>query len=181
MSVFSGKLQSHLWWWMICNDIWLSRILAWVADRSANIKYTVWLMEIWRCSWSKEKIVTPSSFANGLATNILYLTYMGTTSMTYLWKITHDFNFTPPGFLTLVRVVTNCDRCVTDCTYLVPHRGPTRRRWYWPLERLRHWKTLLCYRCPCLEIEPGQQGEVPGPSHTVYRGSYLRNTEVPIL
>ena len=95
--------------------------------------------------------------------------------MTYLWEIIHDFNYTSPGFLTLIRVVTNCDRCVTDYTYLVRHRDPKRRRWYWPLERPRHWKTPLCYRCPCPEIEPGQQGEVPGPSHTVYRGSSLRN------
>ena len=106
---------------------------------------------------------------------------MSTTSEKYLWKTAHDFNYTSPGFLTLILVVTNCDRRVTAYTYLVRHRDPARRRWYWPLERPRHWKTPLCYRCPCPEIEPGQREEVPGPSHTVYRGSSLRNTDVAIL
>ena len=41
---------------------------------SANVRYTAWLMEFWRCSWPKEKIASPSSCANGLATNSLYLT-----------------------------------------------------------------------------------------------------------
>jgi len=126
-------------------------------------------------------MVTPISCVNGLATNSLYLTLMNTTSVAYLWEIAHNFNYTPAGFLTLILMVTNCDSCVTDYTYLVRHRDPARRRWYWPLERPRHWKTPLCYRCPCPEIEPGQQGEVPGPSHIVYLGSSLRNTDVAIL
>jgi hypothetical protein len=56
MSVFSGKFQSHLLWWTICNDIWLSRILAWlqtfprISDTpSGSWKSDLVLVEIQNC------------------------------------------------------------------------------------------------------------------------------------